>query len=161
MLLKRHYRKPQAWQPDRNVRDANGKLKAPTRPENELLNQPPIDHFTVVHTGTHAEQNFSTRMIERGVAEGWATVGEGKLTLKCDPEALVYAIKRGPGFYCCHCARRLEDASSSAAHVAAEHEGKKSPDASNPAGYSRINQYECVLAPQLHAKHRVGAPKGA
>jgi len=147
MLLKRIYRKPEGWEAKR---DAKG----------NLLNPPPLDHIAVKHTGTHAEQNFSTQLVEAAVTEGWMTLGQGKLTVHGKPEDLVYKIRRAPGHYCCHCGMKLPDAAAFAApgatngmrHVADAHAGKKSPDAGNPAGYCRINHYECVLAAEQHKK---------
>jgi len=169
MLLKRIYKKPPGWTAKRNVRDGDGKLKDPSRPEGELLNPTPIEHFEVRHTGTHPEQNFSTGMVDAGLAEGWMAIAQGKLTLRAKPEDLVYAIKRGPGHYCCHCGEKLPDAAAFVApkitagmqHVAAVHAGKKSPDEGNPAGYLRLNHYECVLAPEQHKKFQARAPRRA
>jgi len=160
MLLKRHYRFPEGWKADRNLRGENGKLKDPSRPEGELLNQPPIDHVEIKHTGISAEQNFSTRFVEAGLAQGFASVGDGKITLRAKPEDLVYTIKRGPGHYCCHCGVALPDASrivspgitAGMQQVAAMHEGKPSPDAGNPSGYLRLNEYQCVLDFATHEK---------
>lgn len=152
MLLKRIYKKPPGWEAQR---DARG----------NLLNTPPIDHVVVKHTGTHAEQNFTTRMVEAGLAEGFMSIAGGKLTLRAKPEDLVYTIKRGPGHYCCHCGVKLPDAAAFVAdgvtagmqHVADAHPGEKSPDAGNPAGYGRINYFECVLATEQHKKFSVRA----
>ena len=97
MLLKRIYRKPEGWEAKR---DAKG----------NVLNPPPLDHIAVKHTGTHAEQNFSTQLVEAAVTEGWMTLGQGKLSVHGKPEGLVYKIKRAPGHYCCHCGEKLIDA---------------------------------------------------
>jgi len=175
MLLKRIYQKPPGWEAKRNVRRTEGgprgqhagELIDPSKPEGELLNPPPIAHVEIRHTGTHAEQNFSTSLVEAAVADGWMTLGRGKLTVHGKPEDLVYTIKRGPGHYCCHCGERLPDAAAFVApkvtggmqHVAAVHAGEKSPDEGNPAGYCRLNHYECVLDAKQHEKFNARAQR--
>jgi len=166
MLLKRHFKLPENWAPVRNIRDgATGALKDVKKPEGALLNPPPLDYVELRHTGTNPEQNFSTGLVEAGLAEGWISIGQGKLTLRAKPEDLVYAIKRGPGHYCCHCGERIPDANQflpgqqgevtvGMRHVAEAHPNTPSPDPSNPAGYCRVNSYECVLDEKTHAKFR-------
>lgn len=174
MELKRIYRRPDGWEADRNTSDPkrvsakNPKgLKDPSRDEGVVLNPPPIDHFEVKHTGNHAEQNFSEKMVQAGISEGFATVSRGKLTLHCEPEDLVYTIVRGPGYYCCYCGQAIPDAGAfvkgedgeeskrtvGMVHVETIHGGKVSPDPSNPSGYRRLNGYECVLDEKLQKRY--------
>lgn len=117
----------------------------------------------LIHTGTHPEQNFSARLVAQGLAQGWLAIGGGKLTLTTvDPDLeseakLEYTIVRGPGLYCCHCAKRLEDdvtGELARGHVAEAHPGAESPDRDNPAGYRRITGYEAVLDAAQHEKYR-------
>lgn len=127
-----------------------------------------VSHLEVKHTGTHAEQNFSERLVNSGVAEGWITLGGGKLTIKAEPENLVYTILRGPGHYCCHCGQPITDAAllvdrepsgaripRGLVHVIEAHGQAKSPDPSNPSGYRKVNGYECVLDAAQHEKFKV------
>lgn len=150
MLLKRHHQLPPDWKPKRNARG-------------ELLNAPPLDHVEVYHTGARAEQNFSTALVEAAIREGWMSIGGGKLVLDVKPERLIYAIRRGPGHYCCHCGTHLSDANQRVPghegnltvgmqHVAEAHPNTPSPDPGNPAGYCRLNHYECVLDAEMHAR---------
>lgn len=193
MKVTRIYRKPDGWIPDRNVpcelvmidgRPTSGKalgltlaealaagvpfrLKDPSRPAGDCLNVPPIDQVEIGDTATSPEQNFRVGLVEAGLAEGWISIAQGKLTLRAKPEDLVYTIKRGPGHYCCHCGVKLVDAAAFVApkitagmqHVATAHAGKRSPDASNPAGYRRLNHYECVLGEKQHAKFKFKAAR--
>jgi hypothetical protein len=46
----------------------------------------------------------------------------------------------------------MGDAATARAHIAQAHAGKPSPDASNPAGYERVNGYECMLGEAAQAK---------
>jgi len=163
MLLKRIYDKPKGWERKANVRGADGKLADPTKPEGACLNTPPLAHLEIKHTGTSPEQNFSDRLIAAGLAEGFISLAKGKLTLHGKPEDLNYTVKRLPGYYCCHCGASLPDAGRMVApgvtagmqHVAEAHAGKKSPDESNPAGYRRINAFECALDSKQHEKFRL------
>lgn len=88
---------------------------------------PVLSHIELRHTGTHAEQNFSRRLVEAAVKEGWMKIEGDKLALLAKPENLVYTIKRTPGRY-------------------------DNPKA--PAGYEVTNAYECVLDAAQHAKFR-------
>lgn len=157
MLLKRIYSKPAGWKPIRRYTDVEGKLLPPNHPEyGRCLNTPPVSHVEVKHTGTHREQNFSTRLIEQGVREGWIRIEKDKLTMKAMPEDLVYTIKTTPGHYCLHCGKRLESdpaGQQARAHVEVEHPDAKSPMADNPAGYARVNAFLCVLDEAQHRKY--------
>ncbi len=115
---------------------------------------------------------FKPTRVESGAAEGWLSLGDGKITIKTAPDLpdLVYAIERPPGHYCCECDAPLDDEHSARRHVLVEHAGmdpRKVPDSagvqanyydllatgsfkasrkSHPAGYERINYYDCVKA---------------
>jgi len=173
MELKRIYRFPEGWKPERNVADPSRAtarnplgLRDPSRQLNDVLNPPPVDHFLVKHTGVNPEQNFSEKLIRAGQTEGFLTMSGGRLILHSKPENLQYKILRGPGYYCCHCGKELPDANLfikddqgeptdrtfGMEHVEQVHSGKKSPDSNNPAGYRRVNGYECVLEEGQHKK---------
>lgn len=102
---------------------------------------PQVTGVQVLHAGPR--QNFSPRILERGVAEGWITMGEGRILLRSKPP-VAYRIVRTPGYYCCHCGKGLDDSPAGHAHVDAAHAGKRSPDLSNPAGYRKDNFYACL-----------------
>lgn len=141
MLLKRHYEIPDGWEPERG-------------PDGALLNPLPVAGLEIKHTGTHAEQRFSRRFVESGLAEGWVSLGKGLLTLHTLNEDLQFTITRMPGTHCCHCDAALPydpSGASSRAHVETEHAGAASPDPSNPAGYCVTHAYECVLDEVQHA----------
>lgn len=150
MLLKRHYRRPDGWEPERNSRDARGVLVHPHRKEGVLLNPQPFSHIEIKHTGLHPEQNFSTRLVGAGIEEGWISVQDGKLIVHAEPEPLVYDIVAAPGRYSCFDGEKLPDdpedkgtlARQALAH---QYPGMTSPDPDHPAGYYKINYYECVL----------------
>lgn len=127
---------------------------------------PTLAHVECRHTGTHAEQNFSRRLVEGAVSEGWMTLSRGKIILHTKPDDLTYTIKRAPGHYCLHCGEKIDsDALGAGArkHVAEKHEGKPSPDKHWPAGYLVTNAYECVLDQAQHVKFKAVIPgrKGA
>ena len=142
MLLTRHYDIPDGWEPERG-------------PDGTLLNPLPVQSLELKHTGASPEQNFSRRLIDAGVAEGWITMSKGKIVMHTTDEDLEYAIVRMPGMYCCHCDAKLVDDTSGASgrdHVQAMHGGQPSPDANNPAGFRQTHAYECVLDEGQHAK---------
>jgi hypothetical protein len=161
MLLKRHFAKPDGWQPQKNLRLPNGQLMVPSLGEGDCLNPPPLAHVELKHTGATAQQKFSEDLIAAALREGWARFDGAVLILDVKPEPLRYAVLRTPGRYCLHCAERLPDndagGEQARAHVAEKHAGEKSPDPSNPAGYEAIHCYECELDSALHARHSQAA----
>lgn len=124
----------------------------------------------VKHTGTKREQNFSHRLVAQAVSDGWMKIEGDTLTVKADPEDLVYRLARQPGYYCSSNGERIpisemawaQKQSQPQAHLARREalawladNGKAETD------YEVTNAYECVLADQLHDKFRaVAGPKG-
>lgn len=150
MLLKRIYQKPAGWHPQYNHAGVDGRLPNPHRAPGVLLNPPPLDHVRIVHTGLAAEQHFTDRLVSRGVEEGWMEIQDGKLIVYATPENLIYDILRVPGRYSCFDGSKLPDDEDNTgrlarAVIAERHGGEPSPDPSNPAGYYKINYYDCVL----------------
>lgn len=78
MRLKKHYHK-----------DEIGNLIEPLR----------VKYVEIEHTGLHAEQHFSVKLIAQGVTDGWMVIEGNQLTIKAVPEDLHYTIKRVPGQY--------------------------------------------------------------
>jgi hypothetical protein len=116
-----------------------------------------LDHIEVEHTGIQEAQNFSTGLVVEALKAGWMELAEGKLILKAEPEALKYTILHEPGRYCLHCREKLPDDEKgelAQIHVLTEHLGAASPDPSNPAGYIKLNAYECMLDSKQHAKYQ-------
>lgn len=64
-------------------------------------------HVLVKHTGTEPAQNFSRRLVLQAVTDGWMKIDGDKLTIKAEPESLVYALKRQPGYYCISTGERI------------------------------------------------------
>lgn len=160
MLLKRHYTRPDNWAPQRNKPDAMGKLLDPHRAPGVLLNPPLFHHLEIEHSGTKPEQHFSARLVQRGQEEGWMHIQDGKLILYAQPDNLVYDIKRAPGRYSCFDGSKLPDDEDDSgrlarAEIAAKYPGQKSPDPDNPAGYYKINYYDCVLNAEQHERFRL------
>lgn len=113
-----------------------------------------LDYISLAHTGIHAEQNFSVGLVTHGITEGWITIDGDTLKLRAVPEDLLYTIKRHPGRYCEHCGEKLTDDDSgemARLHVAMHHKDAPAPQG-NPAGYVKINHFECVLAAEQHEK---------
>lgn len=78
MHLKKHYHT-----------DANG----------QLIDPPRVKYVEIKHTGLHAEQHFSVKLIAQGVTDGWMVIDGNQLTIKAVPEDLRYTIVRVPGVY--------------------------------------------------------------
>jgi hypothetical protein len=144
MYIKRLYDIPEGWEAER---DAHG----------ALVNPLPVKAITLKHTGPESmpEQNFSRRMVDAGLQEGWMSMSRGKLTMHTDAEDLEYTILKMPGTYCVHCEAKLDDdpgGASNRAHVTEAHGDAPSPDPAHPAGYRVTNAYECVLREDQHAR---------
>lgn len=126
-----------------------------------------VDHLKILNGPEIGQrQNFSPRLIERGAAEGWLSIGGGFITITTTPGEpdMVFRIVRTPGRYCCFDDSKLEGSEREAReHVLDNHassgksgfelqimdgEGNvvrsgfvKSPDPANPAGYRQDNFY--------------------
>lgn len=124
----------------------------------------------VKHTGLSPEQNFSHRLIEQAMAEGWVVIDGDTLTMQAKPEALRFRLRRVPGYYCISTGERipvsdiawtrmrstgLGDLSRKEALAWLLARGRAQTD------YEVTNAYECVLDEEQHAKYRaVKAPTG-
>ena len=181
MRLKRLYAKPEGWAPIWNeCLDEKGnplglsanecmrrgllfRLRDRTREPGELLNRPPVRAFAVVHTGTQAEQNFSDDLVHGWINKELASIADGKLVVKCEPDNLVYTILRAPGYYCSHCGAEFPDGGDvlfpgvtvARQHVLEAHGEAASPDPSNPLGYSRLRAYQCRLEAGQHEQFKL------
>lgn len=117
-------------------------------------------HVTVKHTGSSPEQNFSHRVVEDGVADGWIAVSPSQLVIKTDGEPLRYALKRTPGYYCLSTGERIPvSAMAWASPRRGELASREARDWLSKAGkaptdYEVTNAYECVLAPEQHDRFR-------
>jgi hypothetical protein len=103
---------------------------------------PKVNGVKILRAG--ARQNFSPDLLQQGVAQGWISLPKGKVVLHAQGGVVTYVIKRGPGYYCCHCGKSVDDAITARAHLEVEHRGEASPDKQNPSGYCRLNHFECV-----------------
>ena len=104
--------------------------------------EPVLDHIKVLKSTKR--QNFTQKLINRGVEEGWLSMGQGKITLHTVPE-LNYRVVRAPGFYCCFDDAKLDDDKHGDRYVAENYAGQTSPDKNNPAGYRKDNFFACEL----------------
>jgi hypothetical protein len=96
----------------------------------------------------------SPAVIEQGVADGYFSLGGGKLTIKTadgQPD-VVYKIVTPPGHYCCFDNKKLNDSREGAEYVKANFAGQASPDANNPSGWRRDNHYSLELESGIEAK---------
>lgn len=160
MFIKRLYATPDGWAPIRNKRMPNGLLPVPGKPENDLLNPPPLRAVELFHTGIKEPQNFSDRMVAELIGTGIMSFDDtGALLFKVEhegkPLTLRYRVLRVPGSYCLHCGENLHDetvndGAPSRAHVAEKHAGAAAIPG-HPAGYERIHAYECELDAEQHA----------
>jgi hypothetical protein len=103
---------------------------------------PVLDHIKVLQHSKN--QRFTQKLINRGVAEGFMTVGQGIITLHTQPQ-LTYKIVRGPGIYCCFDGKKLDDEKAARAYVEQNFSGQASPDKNNPAGYADERFFTCEL----------------
>lgn len=160
MYLKRHY-EPDALAEWLAKRDAevgpkvNGIVEATGMTESaalKLLNNqysdanelPKIAYIEVKHVGEN--QNLNQRFIDRGIAQGWLSIGDGKISIRTDGDPLVFDIVRVPGHYSCYTGEKLNGQDEAMAHVAAHiaSGADEKPDKQHPAGYKKLAYYECV-----------------
>lgn len=65
----------------------------------------------------------SRRVLDKGLAEGWLSMGQGKVTLHTPDDDRVYRIERRPGRYCCFCGEPQETEADARGHVHKQHKG--------------------------------------
>lgn len=102
----------------------------------------PVSHIEVRRAGPL--QNFTPRLLFKGIDEGWVSIDGDTIKLKTKPK-LTYHVLRKPGHYCAHCDAALAGETEARAHVAEQHDGEISPDPGNPAGYRVDNFFACEL----------------
>lgn len=129
MLLRRQYHE------DKLVRDKDGKV---TEVKPGAVKG--VEVLKITNT-----QHLTGSFLEGGESEGWLSRSGDVIVIKnLKGSDVRYKIVRRPGYYCCHCKKAVDDGQSALIHLAAQHQGVTSPDPSNPAGYERINYYDCV-----------------
>lgn len=124
-------------------------------------------HVLVKHTGASARQNFSHRLVEQALVDGWMQIQGDTLVIRAEPEDLTFRLLRTPGYYCSSSGDRIPVStlawSSPQRGVLARREalawlatnGKAEHD------YEVTNAYDCVLCEEQHEKFgAVAGPKG-
>jgi hypothetical protein len=106
-----------------------------------LTDPPMVRGVTVLESA--AEHNFSPRLLDGGIAEGWLTMERGKVIIRGENKTLTYRIVLPPGYYCCYCNRALDDGPAARTHIDEDHRDEPSPDQNNPSGYRRDNFFAC------------------
>lgn len=120
----------------------------------------PVTHVEVLDTGASPEQNFSHRLVEDGISQGWISLAPGTLTVRAVPEHLSYSVMREPGYYCKSTGQRIPITAtawaSSRRGVLARAEAQRwlAANGKDAADYEVTNAYECVLNEEQHAKFR-------
>lgn len=115
-----------------------------------------VRSWQVGHTGVNAKQHFKQETVHEGLVDGLMVISGNRLMIRAEPEDLKYTILRRPGRYCHHCAHFEKDegdkGESMRAHVEKEHKGIDSPEPSEPAGYTWIKHFVCVLDSDQQSK---------
>lgn len=122
-----------------------------------------VSHANVLEEPRNGRWNVSQRVINKGLTEGWLSIGDGMITLKTadgTPD-IQYRITREPGHYCVYCGERLGSSKEGPAHVATHagetlttltEAGKLPEDCTpqmieqinNPSGWGKFNHFVCV-----------------
>lgn len=125
-----------------------------------------VSHVLVKHTGLKPEQNFSRRLVESALADGWMTLDGATLTMKGDPEDLVYLVKRDPGYYCVSTGERIPISQMAWTRMLATGIGDLSAREAKgwllargkaQNDYEVCQAYECVLDADQHDRFKLGA----
>jgi hypothetical protein len=93
----------------------------------EAGNPTTVSHLRVLQEPQNGQWNVGQRTIDKGIAEGWLSIGGGKLTIKTaegEPD-VVYQIVQPPGHYCVYCGEAVGSTKRGLKHVAEKHAGEK------------------------------------
>lgn len=93
-------------------------------------------------------QAFSEKLVGAGLRKGWITPTEDNVLVFRDADgkpSAAYKILHEPGYQCCHCRNPFPSGEAAFAHVVQKHPARPSPDRSNPMGYKKSHQYDCVF----------------
>ncbi len=94
-------------------------------------------------------QNFTQKLIDRAIREGFMSMIKGKIVLHTNDGDLSYKIVRSPGYFCCHDNEPLGGEKECREYVEANFKGIESPDKNNPAGYRKDNFHACELEGEI------------
>ncbi len=121
------------------------RLKKHYDPKSLKTKFPIITHVDVQQHG--AKWRPSTRIVERGQAEGWLRRDGDVLTINTGEGVpdIKYRIVVPPGRYCCHCGEKMQNALQALGHIKAEHGKAKSPSKQHPVGYALHHFYMTEL----------------
>jgi hypothetical protein len=132
---------------------------------NDAAGAPRCTHVRVIHTGTHPQQNFSHRVVEQALVDGWMHLeSDGKiatLTVTAEPEDLHYRLKRAPGYYCRSTGELIPISPTAWTRMRSTGQGDMSSREAkawllargkDAGDYEVTNAYECVLDAEQHAK---------
>lgn len=125
--------------------------------------RPVVSHVEIGHTGLNPQQNFSHRLIERAIEEGWIQIASSQLTMRATPEDLVYDLVRAPGYYCKSTGAKIPTSEVAWEVFKAIGRGDRSRkeavawlQANSLSGddYEVTHAYECVLNDAQHEKFK-------
>lgn len=111
------------------VRDANG---------NAVLDTVRVKRLSKL-------QNFTQKLIDRAIREGFMSMSKGKIVLHTESGDLSYKILQSPGYFCCHDNKALGGEGEARSYVYTNFKGIESPDSNNPSGYRKDNFHACEL----------------
>ena len=171
MYLKRHYEPAslEKWQTARekfvedNVADLiphMSRQQAVTTLRNRFADEnerPAMTHIEVLRLTK--EWRPSKVIIQQGVAEGWASLGKGVITLHTaeDQPDIEFDILRAPGIYSCFDGKRFASVKEAQEALEPLLEESQSPDPDNPAGYLHTTSFECVVTDDTLAALKGGS----
>jgi hypothetical protein len=132
-----------------NYHDLNGKLVCAV-PEAPTGYAPRVVGVTFKKLPTNGKVNFSTRLVEEALWQGWMTRVENALVIVdiATGERYSFHIDKEPGRYCLHCEEKLKDDGTGALariHVTTKHGGKPTNDINDNSGYVCNNHYVTTL----------------
>jgi hypothetical protein len=116
----------------------------------------PATHARIRSFDPTRPQNFSNRLVEQALADGWMQLEGDRLTVVSDTEGVQFTVRRGPGYYCASTGEQIPISQTAWGRFRSTGKGDLSASeakawlASRGRGltdYEIVTGYECVPVP--------------
>jgi len=109
----------------------------------------PIDLKTIQVTRLTKTQKITQELINKGITEGFMSMGKGVITFHAEEKDIKFKITAGPGHYCCFDDKKLGGEKEAREYIKENYDGKESPDKQNSSGHRFDDFFQCDLVGEI------------